>query len=37
MRQIMYNGPEHGIYAHLSYHIDFEIALKYHNDLKIFT
>jgi hypothetical protein len=27
---LKHNGPGHGIYAHLSYHIDFEIALKYH-------
>ena len=25
-----HNGPGHGIYAHLLYHIDFEIASTYH-------
>ena len=28
-----HNGPGQGIYALLSYHINFEIALKYHIDL----
>ena len=31
--QIKHNAPGHIIYAHLSYHIDFEIALKYYIDL----
>ena len=29
IKYIKHEGPGHGIYKHLSYHIDVEIVLKY--------